>query len=50
MTMLEKCIPALQSMVLGNRDAAESRFVDVEDEIGLVVVDMGQCNDATRGP
>jgi hypothetical protein len=40
-TILEKRLPALQHMVSGNWDAAELRFVDVDDELGLVVADMG---------
>jgi hypothetical protein len=35
--------------VTGNRDATESRFVDVEDELGLVVADMGQGGDVPGG-
>jgi hypothetical protein len=48
--MLENRLPALQHIVTGNRDATEKRFADVDDELGVVVVDMDQGGDVTGGP
>jgi hypothetical protein len=47
--MLENYHPALQIIVTLNLDAIETRFADVEDELGLVVADMGQGGDVPGG-
>jgi hypothetical protein len=49
-SMLDYRIPALQSVLTGHRDATEKRFADVEDELGLVVADMGDGGDVPGGP
>jgi hypothetical protein len=48
--MLEIRLPALQSMVSQTRDTSEARFVDVEDELGLIGADLGQEGDVPGGP
>jgi hypothetical protein len=49
-SMLDYRLPALQSVLTGHRDATENRCADVEDELGLVVADMGGGGDVPGGP
>jgi hypothetical protein len=49
-SMLDYRLPALQSILMGHRDATEKLFADVEDEFGLVVADMGSGGDVPDGP
>jgi hypothetical protein len=37
-------------VLTGHCDVTEKRFADVEDELGLVVADMGNGGDVPRGP
>jgi hypothetical protein len=48
--MLERRLPALQSMVSQTRDTPEARFANVEDELGLIGADLGQGGDIPGGP
>jgi hypothetical protein len=48
--MLERRLPALQSMVSQTRDTSEASFADVEDELGLVGADLGQGGHVPGGP
>jgi hypothetical protein len=48
--MLERRLPALQSMVSRTRDTSEARFADVEDELGLIGADLGQGGDVPGVP
>jgi hypothetical protein len=48
--MLERRLPALQSMVSQTRDTSDARFADVEDELGLIGADLGQGGDVPGGP
>jgi hypothetical protein len=49
-SMLDYRLPALQRVLTGHRGATEKRFADVEDELGLVVADMGDGGDVPGGP
>jgi hypothetical protein len=49
-SMLDYRLPALQSVLTGHRGATKKRFADVEDELGLVVADMGGRCDVPGGP
>jgi hypothetical protein len=49
-SMLDYYLPALQSVLTGHRDTTKKIFVAVEDEIGLVVADMGDGGDVPGGP
>jgi hypothetical protein len=49
-SMLDYRLSVLQSVLTGHRDATENRFADVEDELGLVVADMGDGGDVPGGP
>jgi hypothetical protein len=49
-SMMDYRLPALQNVLTGHRDATEKRFADVEDELGLVVADMGDGGDVPGGP
>jgi hypothetical protein len=48
--VLERRLPALQSMLSQTRDTSEPRFADVEDELGLIGAELGQGGDAPGGP
>jgi hypothetical protein len=47
--ILERRLPALQIMVSQNRDTVKARSDDVEDELDLVVADVGQGGDVPGG-
>jgi hypothetical protein len=49
-SMLDYRLPALQNVLTGHRDTTEKRFAYVEDELGLVVADMGDGGDVSEGP
>jgi hypothetical protein len=48
--MLERRLPALQRMVSQTCDTSEARFADVEDELGIIGVDLGQGGDVPGEP
>jgi hypothetical protein len=49
-TILENNLPALQNILRVNRVVMDKHFADVEDELGLVVADMGEGGDVPGCP
>jgi hypothetical protein len=48
--VLERRLPALQSMLSQTHDTSEARFADVEDKLGLIGADLGQGGDVLGVP